>query len=271
MFSPGDKPAKVPGGYRVSGQWPYASGSFAADWASITIELEDGALAMGQIPREAFTIAPTWFVAGMEGTGSDTIVVKDHFLPEYRLQRVSDMFEAEFATPYTDDAIANIPFNAAASVILVAPQLGLGRHALELTRAHLPSKPVAYSIYGEARQSPTHQVSVAKAATNLHIAELLVGQICDEIDSASVTGERLDLETKARIRNDCGTAVELVNDAIAQLLTANGAGSFADANVLNQIWRDSETGARHALVTPDIGRETYGRVLLGNLQPTIVL
>lgn len=64
---------------------------------------------------------------------------------------------------------------------------------------------------------------------------------------------------------------ELVTDAISTLLTANGAGSFAEVNVLNRIWRDSETAARHALVTPEIGREAYGRLLLGNEEPTIAL
>lgn len=271
VFSPGDRPTRVPGGYRIRGRWPYASGSFAAEWASITIVLEDGGLAMGQIPREAFVIEPTWFVAGMEGTGSDTIVVDDHFIPDYRLQRVEEMFASRFATPHSHEHIANMPFNAAATAILVAPQLGLGRHALELTLARLPDKPIAYSMYSQAKNSPTHQIGVAKAATNLRIAELLLAEVATDIDTAASTGRRMDFETKARIRNDSGTAAELVNDAISLLLTANGAGSFADANVLNQIWRDSETGARHALVTADMGREAYGRLLLGNFEPTITL
>ncbi|WP_409468956.1 hypothetical protein [Streptomyces sp. HC307] len=41
--------------------------------------------------------------------------------------------------------------------------------------------------------------------------------------------------------------------------------------MLSRIWRDAETAARHALVTPEIGREAYGRLLLGNDEPTIAL
>jgi len=271
VFSPGDRSEPVEGGYRVSGRWPYGSGSFAADWASLTITLADRTPGMAVIPREAFTIEPTWFVAGMQGTGSDTIVVKGHFVPEYRVQRVPDMFASRFRTPFTDDHISGLPFNAAAAAILIGPQIGLGRHALELTREKLPTKPVAYTAYTKAMESPTHHIGVAKAATSLHLAELLAGRMCLDIDRAAATRKLPEPETLARLRNDTGVVAELVREEIDLLLTANGAGSFADANVLSRIWRDAETAGRHALVTTEIGREAYGRLLLGNDEPIIAL
>ncbi|WP_409468955.1 acyl-CoA dehydrogenase family protein [Streptomyces sp. HC307] len=198
IFSPGSKSERVEGGYVISGRWPYASGSFAADWASlgITIEGDDPmAMAMALIPAEAFTIEPTWFIAGMKGTGSDTIVVEDHFVPEHRVQRVKDMLESRYLTPYTDERMASMAFDAVASAILAAPQIGLGRHALEITRAKLPLKPVAYTSYQQAKLSPTHQIGVANAATKLHLAELALNRICLDIDEAATDGRLLDLET----------------------------------------------------------------------------
>lgn len=271
VFSPGDRSERVEGGYRVSGRWPYGSGSFIADWASLTITLETGEPGMALIPREAFTIEPTWFVAGMRGTGSDTIVVEDHFVPEYRVQRVTEMFASRFATPYTEERMNHMPFNAVAAGILIAPQIGLGRHALEVTREKLPTKPVAYTAYQQAKESPTHQLGVAKAATKLFLAEMLTERMCLDIDRAAVDRQLPSLETLARLRNDVGVVAELVREEIDLLLTANGAGSFADANVLSRIWRDAETASRHALVTTEIGREAYGRLLLGNDEPTIAL
>lgn len=64
---------------------------------------------------------------------------------------------------------------------------------------------------------------------------------------------------------------ELATRAIDELMNANGSGSFAEVNVLSRIWRDSSIAARHAYVSADIGREAYGRVLLGNEEPTTVL
>jgi len=42
-----------------------------------------------------------------------------------------------------------------------------------------------------------------------------------------------------------------------------GAGSFADVTLLQCIWRDSATAARHAVVSPQVGYEVYGKALLG--------
>jgi hypothetical protein len=50
-------------------------------------------------------------------------------------------------------------------------------------------------------------------------------------------------------------------------MTANGASSFSDANVLSMIWRDSEIAGRHALMMPELGKEAYGRLLLGADEP----
>ena len=53
-------------------------------------------------------------------------------------------------------------------------------------------------------------------------------------------------------------------------MTANGASSFAEANVLSRIWRDSEIAGRHALVMPELGKEAYGRLLLGADEPLTI-
>jgi len=268
IFTPGSKSERVDGGYLVSGRWPYSSGSFAADWATLGIAVDvaegEDPRALAAIPSSAWTIDPTWYVTGMKGSGSDTIVVEDHFVPDHMVQRFPDMREANFLTPYTGDQNSHMAFIPVAALILVAPQLGLARHALERTRASLPDKPVAYSVYTAAKNSPTHQLGVANAATKFHLAELLMRQACLDIDSNAAQGQLPTMEVRGRIRNDTGVVAELVKDGIDNLLTANGAGSFADANTMSRIWRDAEIAGRHAYVSPEVGKEVYGKLLLGN-------
>ncbi len=50
-------------------------------------------------------------------------------------------------------------------------------------------------------------------------------------------------------------------------VTANGASTFATAATLSRIWLDSEVASRHALVMPGLGKEAYGRMLLGTDEP----
>jgi alkylation response protein AidB-like acyl-CoA dehydrogenase len=268
IFTPGSKSERIEGGYLISGRWPYSSGSFAADWATLGIALDvpegEDPRALALVPAEAWTIDPTWYVAGMKGSGSDTIVVEDHFVPDHRVQRFLDMREANYLTPHLDEQNSYMAFIPVAALILVAPQLGLARHALERTRNSLPDKPVAYSVYRAAKKSPTHQLGVATAATKFHQAELLMQQACRDIDANAVARQLPTMEIRGRIRNDTGVIAELVKDGIDSLMTANGAGSFADANVLSRIWRDAEIAGRHAYVSPEVGKEVYGKLLLGD-------
>jgi hypothetical protein len=66
---------------------------------------------------------------------------------------------------------------------------------------------------------------------------------------------------RARVRADTGWVAEHVTRAIDILLSAHGAGSFGGTGP--RIWRDSATAARHAIVSPVVGYEIYGKALLG--------
>ena len=269
IFSPPLTSERVEGGYLVSGRWSYASGSFAATWATLRIGVEgEDPRALALIPSSAWTIEPTWYVTGMKGSGSDTIVVQDHFVPDHRIQRFADMVEGRFDTSHKDDEQnANMAFIPVAALVLVGAQLGLARHAMERTLGTLPQKNVAYTCYTNARNSPTHQIGVAEAATRFDQAELLARRACADIDGAAARGEQLCRLTRARVRMDTGVIGELVKDGVDRLMTANGASSFADANVMSRVWRDSEIAGRHALVMPELGKEAYGRMLLGADEP----
>jgi alkylation response protein AidB-like acyl-CoA dehydrogenase len=268
IFTPGSKAERVEGGYRVSGRWAYASGSFAADWGTLGMFLpnQEGGFtpALGLIPASAWTIEDTWFVTGMKGSGSNTIVVVDHFVPDHRIQTFADLMEARFATSHQDtEPLANMVFVPVAALVLVGAQLGLGRAMMDLTLERLPNKPVAYTTYAQSKNSPTHQLAVASADTKIDLAYLLMQRACADIDGAAARGKVMSLLQRGRVRNDTGHIFALVKEAFDILMTANGAGAFAEPNIMNKLWRDSEIAGRHAYVTTEVGKEAYGRLLLG--------
>ena len=80
----------VDGGFRVSGKWGFASGSFYATWFTGGVNVVDGSgritgIGMVLVPRSDFRIEDTWYVAGMNGTASNTVVLEDAFVPSDRL------------------------------------------------------------------------------------------------------------------------------------------------------------------------------------------
>jgi 3-hydroxy-9,10-secoandrosta-1,3,5(10)-triene-9,17-dione monooxygenase len=68
---------------------------------------------------------------------------------------------------------------------------------------------------------------------------------------------------RARARMDTGYVARRSREALDLLLSIQGAGSFAEVSPLQRIWRDQETGSRHAVINPSISSELYGRALLG--------
>jgi 3-hydroxy-9,10-secoandrosta-1,3,5(10)-triene-9,17-dione monooxygenase len=81
---------RVEGGVRLSGQWSYASGSRHAQWAAIAGALTDDAgqvidVVMGIAPASQMTIKDTWHTVGMRGTGSNSYVCDNIFVPTHRL------------------------------------------------------------------------------------------------------------------------------------------------------------------------------------------
>lgn len=259
---------KVDGGYRVTGRWPWSSGCLHADWAALGLPLvnEDGVKiddAMAFIPMSELTIEESWFVAGMKGSGSNTIVAEDVFVPEYRAMSVPGAMAGQLGTPYKEETLYRSSFIPVSALILAGPQLGLCSRALDYTLEMAPNRRIAYTVYARQTDSPSFQLAMAKASIMVDTAHLFCYRGADLIDEAARNNRPLTYLERARIRSDVGHIAVMARQAIEVLMSAHGASAFADFNPLQRIWRDSETAGRHAIVASDISAEIYGRALVG--------
>ena len=102
-FAPRAQAKRVPGGYRVSGEnSSFSSGVDHSTWVMV------GAMLPGEgapewvffmIPPGDYTVRDTWFTAGMRGTGSNTIVTDNVFVPETRMLRLTDLRQGKGRAP----------------------------------------------------------------------------------------------------------------------------------------------------------------------------
>lgn len=268
VFAPTGEATAVDGGMLVTGKWGWASGSAHSQWALVGIPiLDDQGQPVDQglvlIPMADLEIEDTWFVAGMRGTASNTLVAKEVFVPSHRYISVVKTIQGEFATPFKDEALYRSAFVPVAALILAGPQLGLAQAALDFVLEKAPKRAISYTFYETQTSAPTVQLAVAKAASLIDSAHLHAYRAAAEIDEAAFQGVYPDYDARARARMDTGAAVTYAREAIRVLISAHGAGSFAEASPLQRIWRDSETASRHAVVNPEISAEVYGRALLG--------
>ena len=84
----------VPGGYRVTARWDFASGSRQANWLGAHVQIieADGTKRMKPngspeirtivFPATSATMYDVWDVIGLRGTGTDSYSVDDLFIPE---------------------------------------------------------------------------------------------------------------------------------------------------------------------------------------------
>jgi alkylation response protein AidB-like acyl-CoA dehydrogenase len=269
VLAPTATTSKVDGGWRVSGRWFYNSGSWHATWAGLGIPVtdEDGAVVdqgLALIPRSDLELEDTWFVAGMKSSGSNCLVAEDVFVPEHRVLMVPPAIGGDYPSEHTDtESLYRSALVPILALVLVGPQLGMGRAALEYVTARAAKKPISYTFYTAQSESVGFQLQVAEAARLIDSAHLHAYRAAADIDEAAARGEYPDFVTRARVRSDTGYVAECITRALDILLFAHGAGSFADVNPLQRIWRDSATAARHAVVSPQVSYEVYGKALLG--------
>jgi alkylation response protein AidB-like acyl-CoA dehydrogenase len=268
VLSPTAESRKVDGGWRVSGKWYYNSGSWHATWAGLSFPITDDSgevvdQGMALMPRSDLDFEDTWFVAGMRSSGSNCLIAEDVFVPEHRVMRVPPAINGDYPTEHKDETLYQSAFVPILALVLVGPQLGLGKAALDYVISKAPKKPISYTFYTSQQESVGFQLQVAEAARLIDTAHLHAYRAAADIDEAAARGTYPDYLTRARIRSDVGYVAECTTRAIDILLYAHGAGSFAEVNPLQRIWRDSATAARHAIVSPTVSYEVYAKALLG--------
>src|SRR6059036_3260306 len=138
LFSSGLNPARgkgepVEGGFRVSGRWSFSSGCDAASWAMVAIPGAgpDGLIWL-LLPRPDYEIVDTWFAAGMRGSGSKDVVIKDAFVPARRAID-PERAGADEKTSWEIHARLSyrVPLRCMAGWDLAAPLIGIAQGAID--------------------------------------------------------------------------------------------------------------------------------------------
>jgi indole-3-acetate monooxygenase len=129
---PNGRAIRVPGGYRVSGRWGFASGCTHADVmvAGCLVVEEEGTAPSGVTfilaPASAFQIEDTWHSNGLAGSGSHHYQVRDLFVPERHVFNLA-------GRPRIDGPLYADGGSATVFIPMAGTPLGLMRRAIEVT------------------------------------------------------------------------------------------------------------------------------------------
>jgi alkylation response protein AidB-like acyl-CoA dehydrogenase len=272
-LAPNGEAIAVEGGWRVTGRWPWASGCLHAQWVACGIHMtnEKGEmvnLGLSLMPVADVRIEDTWFMAGMKGTGSNTIVATEVLVPEHRFLPYPQAFAGTYRTEYTDEVVYRVAFVPVTVLVLAGAQLGVARAALDLVRATASTRGITHTNFRTQRESAGFQMLVAEAAMKIDTAVLHALRASDDLDLAAAEGRQLDLAARARVRMDTALVARYCREAVELLVQAHGTSSMADSNRMQRLWRDVHVASHHAITEWQVNLEIYGKALLG-VEPNI--
>jgi alkylation response protein AidB-like acyl-CoA dehydrogenase len=237
---------RVEGGYRVSGRKSPASGAPIGGVAATSIAWPDAPggpqVIHCSIPfsSEGVSVEPTWDTMGLRGTGSDTIVFDDVFVPD---AAVSLIRPAGVWHPVWDTVLG------VAMPTIMAAYLGIAEAAAGHAIAHARRK---------ASQAHT-QTQAGELVNRLTLARDIVGAMVDSVDDLQFTPS--PAHTAAVLARKTVAADALIA-VVRQAMEICGGAGFATGGI-ERLYRDIHGVLYHPLPA-DLQRLFTGRVALGN-------
>jgi 3-hydroxy-9,10-secoandrosta-1,3,5(10)-triene-9,17-dione monooxygenase len=268
-YAPTGKIARTDGGFRVSGRWSFSSGCDHCQWVFlggfVPPQTEGKAPEMRTflLPRSDYRIDDNWHVAGLKGTGSKDIVVENAFVPEHRTHKIIDGFKRQSPGNAVNSApLYKLPFGQVfvRSVSTSAIGAAMGAYAAFVENA---AKRVAASDGAKVAEDPSTQTVIARAATLIDEARLVLRRNFDEMMALVNAGQDIPIERRVRFRHDSAMAVVKSVEAVDLLFTASGGRAIFLGSPLLRYFLDVHAARAHYANNPEKPGRNFGGVELG--------
>jgi len=259
----------VPGGYRVSGTWQFASGCRHASWmgAHCQVVEPDGSLRLNSAGRptvrsllfpaaQATLIDGSWEVIGLRGTASDSYAVTDLFVAEaFSSTREDPTLRREPGPLYA------FPQQGLYAVGAAGVALGLARAMLDafvaLARRKTPR--ALTPLAGNA----VVQANVARAEAKLASARIYLLDTLQTIWSEAGEITPIDVSARVRLRLATTLAIEASIEVAAAAYRGAGADAIFAGSAFERRFRDMHTLSQQTQARA-AHFEAIGAVMLGN-------
>jgi alkylation response protein AidB-like acyl-CoA dehydrogenase len=254
-----------PGGYRVSGEWHFASGSRQANWMGAHCQViePDGSLRLNRFGRPTIRTLlfrkehtqpiRDWNTIGMRGTASEGYRVSDLFVPEaYSGTREDPSLRRDRGPLYA----FTTPGLYAVGVAGVA--LGIARAMLDAFIALAGDK--APRGLQRLADSPVVQADVARREAQLGAARAWLVDILKDIWANADDIAPIDLNARLRVRLGCAHAITSAVEVADYVYKAAGTSAIFPGTPFERRFRDIHTLSQQ-IQSREAHFEAVGRVM----------
>ncbi|MEH6583532.1 MAG: acyl-CoA dehydrogenase family protein [Halioglobus sp.] len=236
-YAPVGKVKVVEGGFRLSGRWSFSSGSAHCKWAFLgaVVPTPEAPFDMSNyrtflVPISDYKIVDNWDVVGLQGTGSNDIVVEDVFVPEHRTHKSMDGFLCDNPGNKVNTApLYRMPFMQVFVRAVCTASLGAIEGSLEAyievakTRAVGPNKMI---------NDPLARLLAAEVKASIEEMKLTLFRNFDAMMECNRQGVPIPIEDRVRYRYDSAVVADRCLEMSGKMLKASGSGGIRNGSEL---------------------------------------
>ena len=259
------KAQAVPGGYRVSGQWHFASGCRQANWmgAHCAVTEADGSARLNRFGRPTIRTllfrkqhaepVHDWNPIGMRGTASEGYRVTDLFVPE------------AYSATREDPSLRRDPGPLYAFTMQGLYAVGVAGVACGIARAMLDAF-IALAAEKAPRglprlaDSPVVQADVARREAQLGSARAWLVEILQDVWAGADDIAAIDLNARVQVRLGCAQAISSAVEVADYVFKAAGTSAIFPGSAFERRFRDIHTLSQQ-IQSRDAHFEAVGRAM----------
>ncbi len=251
-YMPVGKVSVVDGGYMLSGKWGFSSGSKHCQWAFLGAMIpptEKNASADYRtflVPLGDYTIVDNWDVSGLEGTGSNDIVIEQPvFVPEHRTHRSYDGFAGTSpGCKENTNPIFTLPFGQVFVRAVCSSSIGALQGALN-AYIDINKNRVGLNDGKKVQLNAEAQMAAANAVAVIDECKIVMNRNFDIMMQAAADSIALPIEQRIKMRFDASLVADKCSKAINDLFIFSGAQGIFKNHPVNKNWLDINAGRTH--------------------------
>jgi len=244
------------GGFMLHGRWGWSSGSGHCTWALLGGVIPGDGYRTFLVPRSEYEIEDTWNVMGLQGTGSNDVVIPEPiFVPEHRTHKQMDgfncvndqenpMYDLSWAQTFVR-VVNSAAIGALKKAVKVFVESKQGNSTTDMTK-----------FAGDVET----QERLAKVLNTIAELEAVMYHNFDKMEAANW---KPSLEERIMYRYQASIVIDKAIEAIDTLFDVAGGRSVFNGHPLQQLWHDIHIARCHVANNPTAFARNLGSVTLG--------
>jgi len=244
------------GGFMLHGRWGWSSGSGHCTWALLGGVIPGDGYRTFLVPRSEYVIEDTWNVMGLQGTGSNDVVIPEPiFVPEHRTHKQMDgfncvndqenpMYDLSWAQTFVR-VVNSAAIGALKKAVKVFVESKQGNSTTDMTK-----------FAGDVET----QERLAKVLNTIAELEAVMYHNFDKMEAANW---KPSLEDRIMYRYQASLVIDKAIEAIDTLFDVAGGRSVFNGHPLQQLWHDIHIARCHVANNPTAFARNLGSVTLG--------